>query len=64
MDPDVEGFYWLAAQGGYGIETSPAMARAAAALIRRQPLPHDLTEAGITAEALGVARLRRPAAAA
>ncbi len=26
FDPDVNGFFWLAGQGGYGIQTSPAMA--------------------------------------
>jgi len=31
--PDAEGFFWLAGQGGFGLQTSPAMARAAAALI-------------------------------
>ena len=33
-DPNLEGFIWLAGQGGYGIMTSPAMSRAAAALDR------------------------------
>ena len=57
-DPDLPGFYWLAGQGGFGIKTSPAMARFAAGMIRAGAPPADLTEAGITAEALGVARLR------
>ena len=36
--PDAEGFFWLAGQGGYGIQTSPAMAQLAADLIlRREP---------------------------
>ena len=26
-DPRIEGFFWLAGQGGYGIETSPSMGR-------------------------------------
>lgn len=34
FDPDVEGFFWLAGQGGFGIQTSPAAARLAAALVR------------------------------
>ena len=25
--PDAEGFFWLAGQGGFGLQTSPAMAR-------------------------------------
>ncbi|GBE21603.1 MAG TPA: FAD-binding oxidoreductase [Actinobacteria bacterium] len=32
-DPEVPGFFWLAGQGGFGIMTSPAMARTASALI-------------------------------
>ena len=31
--PDVDGFFWLASQGGYGINTSPALAQATAALL-------------------------------
>ena len=38
-DPKVEGFFWLAGQGGYGIQSSPAMGEACAALIRSAPFP-------------------------
>jgi D-arginine dehydrogenase len=31
--PDAEGFFWLAGQGGFGLQTSPAMAAIAASLI-------------------------------
>ena len=31
--PDVDGFFWLAGQGGYGIQTAPALSQATAALI-------------------------------
>jgi len=31
--PDAEGFFWLAGQGGFGLQTSPAMAQVAASLI-------------------------------
>jgi len=31
--PDADGFFWLAGQGGYGIQTSPAMAQLSADLI-------------------------------
>jgi len=31
--PDAEGFFWLAGQGGYGVQTAPALARLSAALI-------------------------------
>ena len=33
FDPRAEGFFWLAGQGGYGVQTSPGMAKLAAALI-------------------------------
>jgi D-arginine dehydrogenase len=31
--PDSEGFFWLAGQGGFGLQTSPAMAEIAASLV-------------------------------
>lgn len=39
--PDSEGFFWLAGQGGFGLQTSPMMARAVEALILGSdwPLP-------------------------
>jgi D-arginine dehydrogenase len=36
---DSEGFFWLAGQGGFGLQTSPAMARIAASLILGKPWP-------------------------
>src|SRR5206468_630990 len=33
MASDAEGFFWLAGQGGFGLQTSPAMARIAESLI-------------------------------
>ena len=41
-DPKVEGFFWLAGQGGYGIQTAPALAAFAAAAITGEPLPESL----------------------
>ena len=35
-DPRAEGFFWLAGQGGYGIQTSPALAALAARLVLRE----------------------------
>jgi D-arginine dehydrogenase len=49
---DAAGFFWLAGQGGYGIQTAPALARAAAALILEKPLPEDLQALGIREEEL------------
>ena len=45
-------------QGGTGIQTAPAQAAAAAALALGEPLPTDLLRHGISAAALGPARLR------
>ncbi|CAG1016494.1 D-arginine dehydrogenase [Burkholderiaceae bacterium] len=56
FDPRAEGFFWLAGQGGYGIQMAPALARAAAALVMRQPLPDDLLASGVTAGNLSPAR--------
>jgi D-arginine dehydrogenase len=45
-DPLVPGFFWLAGQGGAGIETSPAVGRLAAQLITRGEIPDpDLARA-------------------
>ena len=57
-DPDVEGFFWCAGQGGYGIETSCSMGRSAAALAAGDALPADLRELGVQEADLHPARLR------
>jgi D-arginine dehydrogenase len=55
-DPQAEGFFWLAGQGGYGIQMAPALARAAAALVLGRPLPDDVQREGVTADALSPGR--------
>jgi len=55
-DPVIEGFFWLAGQGGYGVQTAPAAGRLAAALAMGEPLPEDLTALGLRAETLSPAR--------
>jgi len=52
---ETEGFFWLAGQGGFGLQTSPAMARIAASLILRTdwPLPD------VSAEDLSPGRFAR-----
>ncbi len=37
FDPRADGFFWLAGQGGYGIQTAPAMAELVAASIASEP---------------------------
>ncbi|MEH6521862.1 NAD(P)/FAD-dependent oxidoreductase [Sulfitobacter sp.] len=51
-DTDARGFFWLVGQGGYGIQTAPALARAAAALIQHKPIPKDIADEGVTADSL------------
>lgn len=58
FDPDAPGFFWVAAQGGYGIQTSAAMGEACAALARGLPLPEHIAQCGLTAAMLSPARLR------
>jgi D-arginine dehydrogenase len=50
--PEADGFFWLAGQGGFGLQTSPAMAQIAASLITGAPWP----VADIAAEELSPAR--------
>ena len=54
--PNAQGFFWLAGQGGYGIETSPAMGVAAASLIVDGCLPDEFTDAGVTEKVLSPRR--------
>jgi len=41
FDADVPGFFWLAGQGGYGIQTSAAMAEFAVGVITGETVPAD-----------------------
>ena len=52
-----EGFFWVVAQGGYGIQTSAAMGEACAALVRGLPLPQRIASFGLTEAMLSPARL-------
>lgn len=58
FDPRAPGFFWLAGQGGYGIQTAPALATLAAALVKGEPVPGQIRDAGIEPSALSPARLR------
>ena len=57
FDADLPGFFWVAAQGGYGIQTSAAMGEACAALARGLPLPQRIADFGLTRSMLGPERL-------
>jgi D-arginine dehydrogenase len=56
-DTRAEGFFWCAAQGGYGIQTSPAMGEACASLITGGGIPPRIAGYGLTDAMLGPARL-------
>ena len=58
FDDTVPGFYWLVGQGGYGIKTSPAMGRIAAAQIAGKPVPADILDQGLSPDSLAVNRFR------
>ena len=50
-DPDLDGFFWCAGQGGYGMQTAPAAAQLAAARALRGPTPADIADRGVIASA-------------
>jgi D-arginine dehydrogenase len=56
FDPVVEDFFWLAGQGGYGIQTAPGIARLVAALACRKPVPAELAALGVREAALAAGR--------
>src|SRR3546814_9402048 len=62
FDAATPGFFWLAAQGGYGIQTSAAMSRVSGALALGRGLPADVAALGVTEADLSPARLREPSA--
>ena len=57
-DTGQEAFFWLAGQGGFGIQTSPALARATASLVRDRGMPSDLVDRGIAEADLSPQRLQ------
>jgi D-arginine dehydrogenase len=58
FDPQARGFYWLAGQGGYGIQTAPALAELAVAQITGDATLSRLAACGVDAAALSPGRLR------
>jgi len=58
FDPDVEGVFWLAGHGGYGIQSSAALSEVAAALLLRKDIPAAIADRRITAQAISPARFR------
>jgi D-arginine dehydrogenase len=57
FEPQAEGFFWLAGQGGYGFQTAPALGAIAAELITRNEVPSPIADLGIAPEYLAPERL-------
>lgn len=57
FDPHVPGLFWLAGQGGYGIQSAPGLAWLAAALVLGKPVPDDLQALGLQPGTLSPGRL-------
>lgn len=62
-DPAAPGFVWLAALGGYGIQTAPALGRLAAAFARGEAAPDDIVAHGLDLATVSPARLAAAAGA-
>ena len=46
FDQDAPGFFWLAGQGGFGVQTSPEMGRLTASIINHsEPVPDEISAA-------------------
>ncbi len=61
LDAQVPGLFWLAGQGGYGIQSAASAAQLAASLLLGRPLPQGLQAQGVNAAAVAP---NRPAPAA
>ena len=55
--PDAAGFFWLAGQGGYGLQTAPAMAAISESLIVGGPWPEGLAALGAGPAEIDIERL-------
>jgi D-arginine dehydrogenase len=57
-DPHNPAFFWLAAQGGYGIQSAAGVSQLACALLLDQALPASLHREGVEPQRLSPARFR------
>jgi D-arginine dehydrogenase len=57
-DASCEGLFWIAGQGGYGIQSAPGAAMLAASLLLGEALPPELAQHGVAPAALSPQRLR------
>jgi D-arginine dehydrogenase len=59
FDARVPGFFWLAGQGGYGIQSAAGVSALAASLLLQQAMPADLRAQGVEAARMAPARFDR-----
>ena len=59
FDENIDNFFWLAGQGGYGIQTAPALSQLTAALINGRQIPEDIAAQGLEQAAISPARFGR-----
>lgn len=57
-DPHTPAFFWLAAQGGYGIQSAAGASQLACALLLDQAIPASLSAEGVELQRLSPARFR------
>ena len=58
FDQNHTGFFWLAGQGGYGIQTAPAAGRLAASLILEDKIPEELYDYRLHTDQFSPARVQ------
>jgi D-arginine dehydrogenase len=63
-DADTPGLFWLAAQGGYGIQSAVGASALADSLLRGVALPAELVREGLDPSVLSPDRLSRVARSA
>ena len=56
-DSHLEGFFWLAAQGGYGIQSAPGASELAASLVLHAPMPEPMRQHGVDPATMSPLRL-------
>lgn len=56
FDLQAEGFFWFAGQGGFGLQTAPALSRLGAAVLRGAGVTEDSLGMGVSAEQMSAGR--------
>lgn len=58
FDPSTDGFFWLVGQGGYGIQSCPALSETAAHMVLGQAIPSHIMDHGLVLNHIMPQRLR------